>query len=592
MHVAAGMRKRWRWQSPLGEDAERESARVLMERLGLHPLAARLLVRRGVAEPDAAERFLDPKLTHLHDPGLLPGVRDAAARIVRAIEDGQPIVVYGDYDVDGITASATLWHTLRLLGGRVSTYVPHRIDEGYGLNVEAIRKLAGGTLTDGDAPLIISVDCGITATEPAAAARDAGADLIITDHHEFDASAALPRACAIVHPRLPGGGYPFADLCGAGVAFKLAWQVARMRAGSERVPAAMRDLLMDCLSLVALGTIADVVPLVDENRTMAIFGLRQIKRTRFVGLNALIDAAALREETVDAYHVGFVLGPRLNACGRMGHARQAVHLLTAAQHNEAIELADFLTGENQRRRKTERDIYKQAERQVLDGGWDSPEHRAIVVAGEGWHAGVVGIVASRLVERFARPAVVLAVDNGTAHGSARSVPGVSIHEALTHCAGHLTTFGGHAMAAGLRLETPRIDAFRRALIDCINGRLAADDLVGRIDVDAACTMPELDMELFRQVQRLAPFGRGNPAPRLWLRGARLHERDLVGTGGRHLRLTLTDGRRWQRAIAFGLGDLLERLPRGAGAEVVFEPRVSIWQGRPRPEMHVADVRLA
>jgi single-stranded-DNA-specific exonuclease len=584
---AAGMLKRWRLAPAAVTGSTDHDAARLADALRLHPLAAQLLVRRGVADPDLAGAFLKPRLTDLHDPIDLPGCDDAARRIARAIHDGQPIVIYGDYDVDGITASAILWHTLTQLGARVSTYVPHRIDEGYGLNVEAIRKLADADPT----PLIISVDCGITAVEPALAARDAGADLIITDHHEFHADA-LPAAAALVHPRLPGSSYPFGELCGAGVAFKLAWHVARVHCNSERVPESVRDLLMDLLSYVALGTVADLVPLVGENRVMTLFGLSRVKQTRFVGLNAMIDAASLRDEKIDAYHVGFVLGPRLNACGRMGHARQAVHLLTAAQHNESQQLAEFLTLENDRRRRTERDIFKQAEKMVEDEGMDSPDCRAIVLGSEGWHVGVVGIVASRLVERFARPVVMLSYENGHAHGSARSVAGLSIHEAFCACSQHLTSYGGHAMAAGLRMPTQHVAMFRESLIEFINARLSPDDLVNVIDADASCTLGDLSLELFQQLQRLAPFGRGNPSPKLWLRGVRLNESPRrMGKRGDHLSLTFSDGRRAMRGVAFGKGDLADQLHAGADIEAIFEPKVSTWQGVQRPELHIDDLRV-
>ncbi len=585
---AAGMLKRWRIAPATVTGATDQAAAHLAATLRLHPLTAHLLACRGLVEPDRARRFVKPSLLDLHDPAALPGCDAAAQRIGQAVADDQPIIIYGDYDVDGITASAILWHTLTQLGAKVSTYVPHRIDEGYGLNTEAIRKLA----TSGPRrPLIISVDCGITAFEPARAAKEAGADLIITDHHELSPQG-LPDACALVHPRLPGSAYPFGELCGAGVAFKLAWHVARVHCGSERVPEPMRDLLMDLLSFVALGTVADLVPLLDENRVMTVYGLSRVKQTRFIGLNAMIDAASLRDEKIDAYHVGFVLGPRLNACGRMRHASQAVHLLTAAQHNESQQLAEFLTLENDRRRRTERDIYKEAAKMVEHQAMDGPDCRAIVLGSEGWHAGVVGIVASRLVERFSRPVVMLSYDNGNAHGSARSVAGVSIHEAFCACSDHLTSYGGHAMAAGLKLPTQRVTIFRDALIEFVNARLSPDDLVSVIDADAACTLGDLSLELFRQVQQLAPFGRGNPAPKLWLQGARLSESPRrMGKRGDHLSLTFTDGRRYMRGVAFGKGDLAGKLAAGCDVEAVCEPKVSTWQGTPRPELHVEDIRL-
>ena len=585
----AGMLKRWRWQD--ADDRLNRTADQLADGLDVHPLVARLLARRGVQHVDEGRAFLGPKLTQLHDPAALPGVEPAARRIVSAIGQQQPIVIYGDYDVDGITGSAILWHTLTALGAEVSTYVPHRIDEGYGLNSEALRQIAGA----GTRPLVVSVDCGITAIEPARVARELGLDLIVTDHHAFDPEA-LPEACALVHPALPPapGSIPAAEpspLCGAGVALKLAWQVARAHCRSQRVPEPMRDLLMDLLSFAALGTVADVVPLVGENRVITSYGLGQIKRTRFAGLNAMIDAAKLRSETIDAYHVGFVLGPRLNACGRMGHAEDAVRLLTVADDAEAAKIATFLTQQNERRRAAERAIFSEAREMVCQRGADQPDCRAIVLGKEGWHQGVIGVVASRLVDAFARPAVVLSIENGEARGSARSVDGVSICRALEHCQAHLSSHGGHDMAAGLRLPADAVEAFAEALVAHVNGLLSPDDLVPALDLDAHCALGDVTLEMVGQLQRLAPFGRGNPAPLLCVRGVRMaYPPRRVGNNGAHLKFTVAHQGRFVNAIAFGLGDLAGQLPAGTDLDVAFEPTINSWQGRRTAEMQVKDVK--
>jgi single-stranded-DNA-specific exonuclease len=591
-----GIRKRWRLAEP-GNDAS--LPRTLAANIRIHPLVAELLLLRGVTDTDQAQAFLDPKLNHLHDPSLVPGMTQAAQRLAQAVADSQPIVIYGDYDVDGVTASSILWHMLRSAGAKVYSYVPHRVDEGYGLNSEAIDRIARGQLDDmitaGDTtpPLIISVDCGITATEPALVAKHLGVDLIITDHHHFDPNQ-LPDAHTLVHPGLPTGAtepYPCPHLCGAGVAFKLAWQFARVHFNSHRLPAPVRDLLMDLLSFAALGTVADIVPLVGENRVLTIFGLSRIKHTRFVGLNALIDASRLRDEKIDAYHVGFVLGPRLNACGRMGHAQDAVRLLTQANAEEAATIARYLTAENDRRRATEKAIVIEARQMVQQAKYDHPDCRAIVLGKEGWHVGVVGIVASRLVDEFARPTVILSYDNGTAQGSARSVDGVSIHDAFAACSAHLERFGGHAMAAGVTLQTRAVDAFRASLVQHVNARLAAEDLLGVIDVDGALPLADCTADLFAQIQRLAPFGRGNPKPMLLLRNVILDQpATRIGRKGDHLTLMLRQDRQILRAVAFGMGDLVDRLPGGAKIDLVFEPRVSLWRGQRRPEIHVVDLR--
>lgn len=576
----AGMLKRWRFRE--------HSPSADLAGLGLSPLLVKLLANRHITDTEQARDFLNPKMTQLHDPDLLPNINKAASRMSQAVRDKQPIVIYGDYDVDGITASSILWHTLRLAGAHVRTYVPHRIEEGYGINTAAITAMC-----DAD-PLIVSVDCGITAVEPAAIAKAKGVDLIITDHHEMDPDPSkLPDAYALVHPRLPGSQYPFGELCGAGVAFKLAWQFARVHNGSDRLPKAYRDLMVQQMSLAALGTVADIVPLIDENRVITTFGLGQIKHTDFTGLNALIDAARLRDEKIDAYHVGFVLGPRLNACGRMGHAKDAVHLLTDATEDEAIDIAEFLTEENDKRRATEKKIVDMAAAQVIERGYDHVDNRAIVVADSDWHPGVVGIVASRLVEQFARPAIVLNIEGDEAHGSARSVEGVSIHEALQHCQDLLVSFGGHAMAAGLRVKLENLDKFREKIVTFVNTKLAADDLCSIVDIDTPCQLTELTLDQVQQIERMAPFGPHNPKPILCVRGVQLDRAPMfMGQTGKHLRLSLRQGNIYQNAVAFNMADLAPQLYPGIHLDIAFEPKTNHWQGRTSVDMMVKDIRIS
>jgi single-stranded-DNA-specific exonuclease len=551
-----------------------------------------------VRDADAAAIYFKQSLANLHDPKLLPGACRAAERIVEALRKNQRIVIYGDYDVDGVTATAILYHTLKAAdpAARVTCYVPHRLDEGYGLNAEAI-----AALCDDGAELIISVDCGITACGPAAVAKQRGVDLIITDHHEMDDT--LPEAFALVHPRLPHADaergeasgtlpYPFPEICGAGVAYKLAWQIARTWCNSDRVSQTFRALLIDLLPLAALGTIADVVPLVGENRVIAHCGLKRIRHTPFAGLDALIVASRLEDEQkIDSYHVGFVLGPRLNACGRMGHAREAVKLLTDATVDEAREIADMLNKANDHRRATERQIFEQAAQCVTDHGYDRDDVRAIVLADESWHKGVVGIVCSRLVERFGRPTVLLSLAEGEASGSARSIDGFNIHEAFTACASHLTKFGGHAMAAGLTLADSSVDAFRAAMIDYAAERLTVDDLVPVLQVDAAVELAALSPDVVSQIKRMEPFGRDNRKPRLLIRGAKLHQpARTMGQKARHLSMILNQNGDSMRAIAWSMGDLAERLPAGSIVDVVAEPTLNTWNGRTNVELVVEDLR--
>ena len=365
--VVRGLTRRWIYRAP-GEATPAEPSSVVQ----------RVLKARGLTGPDAIRRFCEPKLTDLHDPGLLPNVERAALRLVEAVRGQEQIVIYGDYDVDGITASAILYYIIKAVApdANVRTYVPHRIDDGYGLSGDKLRQLR----SDG-AQLVISVDCGITAIEPPRIARDIGLYLIITDHHRPPPEAgALPDAFAIVHPGLPGSTYPFSELCGAGVAYKLAWLFATVWCGSKRVGKSLQQTLLHLLPVAALGTIADVVPLVDENRVIAMFGLRWMKQTPIVGLRALIEASGLMDEHIDSEKVGFVLGPRLNACGRMGHAEEALRMLTTSSAREAGTIAAQLTQLNRQRQKTAREVCEHAAQLAEDSGMTAGDHRATILA--------------------------------------------------------------------------------------------------------------------------------------------------------------------------------------------------------------------
>ncbi len=577
---AGGLRYRWRMK-PEPDAAE---VGALCE-AGMSGVVATLLVQRGLDMPDAAWAFLKPSLGQLDDPRALPGVEQAAALLVQAVRDERPIVVYGDYDVDGVTASAILWHTLTELGAAVSCYVPHRLDEGYGLNEDALRRLAEA---HGEGLLVVTVDCGITATGPAALAKALGIELIITDHHERD--EALPEASAIVHPMLVDEGQPVSPLCGAGVALKLAWQVARVHCGQDKLPKALSELMVDLVALAALGTVADVVPLVGENRVLTHAGLGRVKDTRFVGLNALIDASELRKETVEAYHVGFVLGPKLNAVGRLGHAAEAVELLTTATGARAMAIAKVLSKVNDERRATERAIYREAVEMIDNEEHATDDKRALVLMKEGWHPGVIGIVASRLVERYGRPTVMLSRDNGKAKGSARSVDGVCIHSALTACSDHLSRFGGHAMAAGMQLESERVPAFREAIVAHVNDELSVDELKPAVSVDLQAELAQCELHTAMELAKLAPFGKRNPSPRVLIRGVRLQRpAERMGQQGKHLSMLFAQGDAVVRAVAFGFGDEASRLPGGAVVDVVAQLKVNAFRGQKRAELHVVDL---
>jgi single-stranded-DNA-specific exonuclease len=434
----------------------------------------------------------------------------------------------------------------------------------------------------------------VTAVEPAQAALALGVDLIITDHHNPPASMdALPRAYAVVHPRRPDSAYPFGDLCGAGVAYKLAWRIATLAAGSARVGEESRALLIELLGLAALGVIADVVPLQGENRVIARYGLSRIKHSRIPGLRALVQASGLDGDNVDADDVGFRLGPRLNACGRLGHAREAVELLTTAQGERAPEIAQALTRLNDQRRATEHAIFEDAAARAQAAGMTGPDRRAIVLADRAWHAGVVGIVCSRLVERFHRPAILLSESEGVLHGSGRSVEGFSLHNALEQCRDHLLTFGGHDMAAGLKLHAAGLPSFVDSFTGVANRAIAPDDLHSVTTYDCNAALEELTPDAVRALAALGPFGRANPEVRLRLPSVRVCTRpEVFGSQSRHASFHVAAaGGPPIRLVGWRWADRIADLARGQTVDVLLTPRLSAWGGRIAVEPHLVDVRI-
>lgn len=547
-------------------------------------LLERVLHARGLDRSDA---FLSPSLTDLHDPSLIPDLDEAAQRILHGLRRGERIVIYGDYDVDGTTACAILYHTLRAIepDANVQTYLPHRLEEGYGLNADAIRSLA-----EQQTDLIVSVDCGITAIAEARLARTLGVDLIITDHHNPPASNDnLPEALCVVHPRRPGSRYPFGDLCGAGVAYKLAWRLCTLHCGSPRIHPELRRLLVDLLGLCALGTIADVVPLLDENRAIVRYGLARIRTSPIEGLRALVAASRLDGESVSEEDVGFRLAPRMNACGRLGHAGQTLELLTTATGARAEQIAGDLSRLNDERRRLERQILEEAHARAKELGMDAPDSRCVLLAGD-WHPGVVGIVCSRLVETLCRPTILLCEDGPMLRGSGRSVPGFDLHGALKQCADLLETFGGHDHAAGLSLPRDHLDALRERLSGICSAALGSREPIATIAYDAEAQPEELTLGAFEDLQRMAPFGKDNPRPHLRVRDARLaRELRSFGGSGEHASLHLASGAGEVRIVAWRWMERMPDLRRGDRLDLIIAPVISTFRGR-RPEPELVDLR--
>jgi single-stranded-DNA-specific exonuclease len=547
------------------------------------PLLAQLLLNRDVSTATEARRFLKPELKELLPPERLPGAVEAGRRLAEATRTGRKIVIYGDYDVDGVTATTILWHGLMLAGAHVDFYIPSRLDEGYGVNGDALEQIRGA-----GADLVVTVDCGITAVEEARLARNLGLELIVTDHHE--ARGARPDAGVVVHPTAREQDSANPNLSGAGVAFKVAWALARHVCGATRVTPEYRDFLLDALAFAALGAVADVVPLVGENRVIASFGLRHLCHTENPGLRALLEVSGLTgKRSYDEYDVGFVLAPRLNAVGRLGHARLAVELFTRAGAERAREIAVSLDAQNRQRQTVEQQIVKQAEAMVIERGFHRESKRGIVLASPDWHAGVIGIVASRLVERFCRPTVLIALDGAGGQGSGRSVPHFPLHEVLATCDAHLISHGGHAMAAGVRIAADQVDAFTEAFLAQAAQRLTPADLVPKLLLDDQVELSQLVPEVVDAILRMAPFGVGNPKPRLATDPVELVDQPrAVGNGGQHLQFTVRQGRTYRKAIAFGRGTRLQQLADHRRMRLAFEPIINDWGGRRKVELKVID----
>jgi single-stranded-DNA-specific exonuclease len=504
------------------------------------------------------------------------------------VKAGRQIVVYGDYDADGMTATAILVGCLEALDANPRWYVPNRFEEGYGLNAEALEKLAAE-----GASLVVTVDCGIASVAEAARARDLGLELIVTDHHSF--ADTLPEAHVLVHPRLPGTAYPFGELCGAGVAFKLAWAIATRASGSKQVTPRLREMLLRGIGLATLGTVADVVPLLDENRIIVRRGLECLRTRGGPGLAKLLELASLHEKrTLESEDVAFRLAPRLNAAGRFGEAAKGIELLTTADAARAESLASYVHELNTRRETEERSILLAATKQALEQ-FDPEADAALVLADRGWNAGVVGIVAGRLAERFHRPVVVIAQgahEGLVASGSVRSVPGFDVHAALMPCRGLLVTCGGHAAAAGLRVEEGRIDEFRDAFVAEVASRMPAELRRAQIALDGETTLAGLSLHAVEQIEQLAPFGQGNRRPVLCASRVALAEpARAIGGGGRHLSMRLVQHGTKIRGVAFGGAEWLPHLPPpGQPFHVAFKPKINEFQGRRTAELELVDWR--
>ncbi len=558
------MQKIWKIREP---DIDKKD--ILASELGVSSLFAQLLLHRGITDAAAAGRFLRADLVDLHDPFLMKGMGRAVERLREACAKGQRVFVATDFDADGVTSCAVLEEELRRRGAHVRHYVPHRIKDGYGLNDEAVR-LASGWPAD----LFVSLDCGVTSVDEIRALAEAGIFTVVVDHHE--PPSALPPADVILNPKQADCPYPFRDLASVGLVFKI-------------IQALGADDLYDSLDVVALGTIADVAPLVDENRIFVRHGLDRLARTERPGLRSLMETAGIADKKMSTRSVSFILAPRLNASGRMDSAYASLDLLLSADFREARELAQSLNDNNRLRQQTEERVMGEAMDLIARENLD--KENIIVLSKEGWHPGVLGIVASKIADRYYRPAVVISLQDDVGRGSARSVPHFHIYEALTQCASLLREFGGHQFAAGLTIERDRVDEFRRMLNAVSRACLEKEGGVPVLEADAEIPLSLVGEALMRDIDRLSPFGEANPRPVFVTPHLRVRSRPSV-VGRNTLKFWVTDGAATFEAVGFGLGDLLDTVANCGYVDLAYRLGWDTWKTHNPIQLEVRDLRVS
>jgi single-stranded-DNA-specific exonuclease len=559
-----------RWETrAVDEDA---AARLCRE-LNIPKIIARLLVLRGVIDPESAQQFLNPALNQLHDPFLMADMKPAVGRLRRAIEQGEKILIYGDYDVDGTMAVVILLTALRGLGGQVEAFIPHRLSDGYGMRVGVVEEAAAKGFR-----VVISVDTGIREHEALERARALGLDCIVTDHHLPDGH--LPPACAILNPHRTESGYPEKLLAGVGVAFKLVQALLGDRLSGR--------MLESYLKVVAIGTIADVVPLLGENRVIARFGLEGLRQPSQPGLRALLEVCGLASRKISAGDVGFRIAPRLNAAGRMQNARDVIDLLTCSDVQKACEIADRLEKLNRERQRVEDDILRQIA-EMLERQPDKKERYSLVLSGEGWHRGVIGIVAQRVVERYHRPALVIGVEDSLGVGSGRSIRALHLLDALTAMQDLFDRFGGHARAAGFSLPAARIAELETRFERYAGSVLKPCDLEPVLSVDAEVSGAEINWSLFEALERLAPFGSGNPTPVLAARDFRLIGGPRI-LQDKHLKLRVACGPMSFDALGWGMAQRAPMLAPGQALDMAFSLDQNVFQDVATLQLVVSEIR--
>lgn len=554
------------------QEYNREKAGFYAAELGISSLVTGILLERGFNDVDSMREFLYGSKEPFHNPFLLKGMEATVARVEKALENGEQITVYGDYDVDGITASSLLYVYLERRGAKVNTYIPKRKSEGYGLNDEALKSIFENGTT-----LVITVDCGISGLHEVAQAPE-GLDIIITDHHTVPVE--LPNAYAIINPKQEDCSYPFKDLSGVGVSFKLCQALEQRRTGTD-------DFWEELTELAALGTVADIVPLLGENREIVRRGLKAMGSTSLVGLQALIKASGCNRESVSSENIGFILAPRLNAVGRLEHAQSAVELLVTKDVAKAEAIAADLNRENAVRQDISRSIMAEAEAMLA-----KEEHidTAIILASEGWHQGVVGIVASRLVDKYHLPTILISINDGMAKGSCRSIPALNLYEAIAAESDILTQFGGHHQAAGLTLPAEKVEEFTRRFKAYVREHLKPEDYIPRQTVD--CLLGDHGSITVRDLQELSllePFGCGNANPVFAFKNALLHNHRSIGRDRNHLQFTVDKGDYSYKTLMWNKAELLPLLCENMVADIAFMPRINVWNNETSVQLHAVNI---
>lgn len=554
---------------------KREEVEEFAKKFGMSLVMAVVFLNRGIDTEEKLKNYLKKPLECIYNPMLLPNMEEACQRIKRALDEGEKITVYGDYDADGVTSTSILYMFLSEVGADVNYYIPDRFSEGYGLNIMAVNRISkSGT------KLLITVDCGIVSTGEVQLAKAQGMDVIITDHHT--PQEKIPET-VVVHPKLPDSEYPFGELAGVGVAFKLILGLG-ITLGMKS-----SDIFNRYVGIAAIGTIADVVPLKDENRVIVDRGIRALKDTKNFGISSLMDIAGVNREIMTAASVAFGISPRINAAGRLDSAKAAVELILAATHEEGYKKALELDERNRTRQGIEQKILSEA-LDMIENDCNFQKKRVIVLAGEGWHHGVIGIVASRICEKFYKPCIMLAAENGLAKGSARSIPGFNMFDALSECSDFLTKFGGHSQAAGLTLSLADLDGFSGKINKYADSVLTDEDMIKKIEIDCRINPKDVSIEYAMALNALEPYGAENEKPVFALMGMNVLMIGRMGAEGKHLRMRLVKSGSYINCVGFGMGDYADEIKEGEFIDVAFNMDINDFKGNKSVQLMLKDIR--